>query len=105
MKPFTALAVSSTSAAEPRTRRRLRSAFPPSRWAALLAAALLAAAPAAGPEATPPEVPEPAGPLSASEAALDPEQSAARGPALDPTDHRGGPAAIGRPPGAQPGAR
>lgn len=45
---------------------------------ALLAAALLAAAPAAGQEAAPPEVPTPAEPPSASEAALDPEQSAAR---------------------------
>jgi moderate conductance mechanosensitive channel len=60
-----------------RTGRRLRSAFPPSRQAALLAAALLAAAPAAG-RAAPPEVPAPAEPPSASEAALDPEQSAAR---------------------------
>jgi small conductance mechanosensitive channel len=61
-----------------RTGRRLRSAFPPSCQAALLAAALLAAAPAAGQEAAPPEVPAPAEPASASERALDPEQSAAR---------------------------
>jgi small conductance mechanosensitive channel len=61
-----------------RTGRRLRSAFPSSRQAALLAAALLVAAPAAGQEAARPEVPTPAEPPSASEAALDPEQSAAR---------------------------
>jgi small conductance mechanosensitive channel len=61
-----------------RTARRLRSAFPPSRQAALLAIVLLVAAPAAGQEATQPEVPTPAEPPSASEAALDPEQSAAR---------------------------
>lgn len=58
--------------------RSSRSAFATGRQAALLAAAILVAAPSAALVASASEVPTPPEPRSASESAIDPEQSAAR---------------------------